>query len=241
VDVESLAFETFTQRRATDDVKSRFFSSAYQDVWIPGLRRLINDRLFAFAERNALADRLADAHLVAKEPNGSQAADIIMAAQPTASLLFLLRDPRDVVDSQLASVQEGGWLQRHFAHLGGVADSERLDFVTHAAYRWLWRTQAVEAACEAHRAGKLIVRYEEMLADPQGQLARILEWMGLPLETREVARIADQLAFEHVTRKGPREFFRSASPGSWRENLRPEEHEVLERVLGPKLEELGYA
>ena len=177
---------------------------------------------------------------MAKEPNGSQAADIIMAAQPNASLLFLLRDPRDVVDSQLASIQEGGWLQRHFSHLGGVADSDRLDFVTHAAYRWLWRTQAVEAAIEAHDAKKLKIRYEDMLADPRGHLSVILEWMGLPLETHEVKRIADGLAFEHVTRKGPREFFRSASPGSWRENLRPEEHDVLERVLGSKLRELGY-
>ena len=240
VDVESLAFETFTQRRAMADVKSRFFSSDYQDVWLPGLRRLINDRLFAFAERNTPPDRLPDAHLVAKEPNGSQAADLIMAAQPGASLLFLLRDPRDVIDSQLASIQEGGWLQRHFAHVGGVADSERLGFVTHAAYRWLWRTQAVEAAFAAHGARKLAVRYEEMLADPRGHLASILGWMGLETEAREVGRIADQLAFERITRRGPREFFRSAKPGAWRENLRAEEQDALGRILGAKLRELGY-
>jgi hypothetical protein len=47
----------------------------------------------------------------------------------------------------------------------------------------------------------------------------------------------DRLPPEH---RGPGKIFRAASPGLWRENLTPPEQEVLERVMGSKLRELGY-
>ena len=43
-----------------------------------------------------------------------------------------------------------------------------------------------------------------------------------------------------VAERGPDKFFRSARPGAWRENLSDREHAAVERVIGPKLQELGY-
>lgn len=237
---EDLGWDNFTIRKVMQDDSSKFFAAAHSDVWIPGLRRLINDRLRAHVERNPLRKAQSGSILVVKEPNGSQAADVIMQAQPEASLLFLLRDGRDVVDSELASFEVGGWLERHFPHMRGVSEGGRLDFATQSAYSWLWRTLAVENAFAAHQGKKLMIRYEDMLEAPAEHLTRVFEWMGIPLAGDEVQRITDQLAFKRLKRTGRGEFNRSANPGAWRDNLLPEEQEAVERVIGPKLRELGY-
>ncbi|HYH62924.1 MAG TPA: sulfotransferase [Solirubrobacterales bacterium] len=237
---EDLEFGNFTIRKVMEGDSAKFFAAEHSDVWLPGLRRLINDRLRAHVERNPLRRAESGSILVVKEPNGSQAADVIMQAQPEASLLFLLRDGRDVVDSELASFEVGGWLERHFPHMKGVAPEDRLDFVTRSAYGWLWRTESVQAAFAAHDGKKLTIRYEEMLATPEEHLAQIYDWMGIPLSPEEVKRVTDQLAFERLKKTGKGEFNRSASPGAWRQNLLPEEQEAVERAIGPKLRELGY-
>jgi len=237
---DDLDFENFTIRKVMAGQSSKFFADDFRDVWIPGLRRLINDRLRAHVERNPAEKPVDDSIVVVKEPNGSQAADLIMEAQPDAALLFLLRDGRDVVDSELAAFLEGGWLERHFAHMQGVSEDERLDFVIGSAHGWLWRTQAVETAFAAHQGRKLRIRYEDMLGAPEEHLAQVFDWIGLSIGAEEITATAERLAFERQGKKGPNEFNRSATPGAWRENLRSDEKDALERILGPKLRELGY-
>ena len=46
--------------------------------------------------------------VVVKEP-GSHAADTIMDLFPDSTLIFLLRDGRDVVDSWLDAYRDGSW------------------------------------------------------------------------------------------------------------------------------------
>src|SRR5262249_54703061 len=85
------------------------FSDRYRDDWIPKLRELISARFEAQA-----GEDLADAGdvdrpiVVVKEP-GSHAADTIMELFPESSLIFLLRDGRDVVDSWLDAYRDGSW------------------------------------------------------------------------------------------------------------------------------------
>lgn len=236
---EDLDLGTFTIRRVMDDDPHRFFAEPLSEVWVPGLRRLLNDRLAAHLARLAEGPP-SETIVLVKEPNGSQSADVIMRAQPRARLLFLLRDGRDVVDSELASAAAGGWQPRHFPHMRGVGEAERLGFVTRSAYQWLWRTEVVEAAFANHRGPKHMVRYEHLLREPERHLAAILDWLGLPLKPAEVSDLVARFAFEEIPSRGPTHFFRSATPGAWRENLRPEERSVVEEILGPKLRELGY-
>lgn len=237
---EDLDLGTFTLRRVMRDQPHRFFAEEYADVWVPGLRRLINDRLLAHLEREVGSYAAEDALLLVKEPNGSQSADVIMRAQPDARLLFLLRDGRDVVDSELASFAVGGWQERHFSHMRGVAEDERLDFVVNSAHQWLWRTEVVEAAFAAHPGPKHMLRYEDLLREPERHLAGIFEWLGVPLDPADVAGVAERHSFGRLPSHGADQQDRFATPGAWRENLRPDEQEALERILAPKLAELGY-
>lgn len=237
---EDLDLSTFTIRRVMENDPDRFFASKYADVWLPGVRRLLNDRLLAHLEREVGGSAPSEALLLVKEPNGSQSADVIMRAQPTARLLFLLRDGRDVVDSELASFAVGGWQEQSFAHMRGIGEAERLDFVTHSAYQWLWRTQVVETAFAEHRGPKHMLRYEDLLREPERHLAEVFEWLGAPLEPVEVQAVVDQFAFERLPHRGPDRQERLATPGAWRDNLDPDERAAVEDILGAKLRQLGY-
>jgi hypothetical protein len=236
---EDLDLDTFTHRRAMENDPDRFFAEAFSEVWVPGLGRLLNERFGAHLAR--FADGPPDEKIiVVKEPNGSQSADVIMRAQPRARLLFLLRDGRDVVDSALASNLVGSWGPRVVDHMRGVGEAERLDFVTRFAYQWLWQTEVVELAFSRHQGPKHMLRYEDLLREPHRHVGELFEWLGLSLRQAEVAALVERFAFERIRNRGPRRFNRSATPGAWRENLRPEECAAVEEVLGEKVRELGY-
>ena len=57
-----------------------------------------------------------------------------------------------------------------------------------------------------------------------------------------MARIAEHHAFDSIAaeKRGSEQFYRAATPGLWRENLNQAERDALDRILGPKLKELGY-
>lgn len=238
---EGMTSRTFTVRRVQRDKRDHFFAGEFEQVWSAALGRMMRERFLAHAMRYPAREPLPRAILALKEPNGSQSADMIMRALPGSRLLFLLRDGRDVVDSDLAARIDGAWAIRTLGATG-VADDERRDFVVESAHKWLWRTEVVEEAYAAHRGPKLLVRYEELLAEPEAGLRAILEWLGLDASPPSVAAAVERHAFDRLPERerGPREFFRAASPGLWRENLSADEQAAMLEVIGPKLASLGY-
>ncbi len=87
-----------------------------------------------------------------------------------------------------------------------------------------------------------MVRYEDLLADPASNLASLVEWLGLSRSARWLERAVEANSFDSIApeQKGPKKFFRSATPGAWRKNLTEEEAATLEGVMAEKLRELGY-
>lgn len=241
VDGAQLTSETFTTRLVAAVKSDHFFAEEFADVWVPRLGDLIRERLRAHAVRHPPArGRPSKALVVVKEPNGSQSADLISRALPQSRLLFLLRDGRDVVDSELAGNSKDGWVGDVIPGFSGVGVDGRVAFVRHEARKYLWRTETVQKAYAAHPGPKLLMRYEELLADPVRHMREVLDWLGAPLPERQLAEMVESRSFERVADRGPSRFFRSASPGKWRENLSAEEQEAMLEVLGPKLAELGY-
>jgi hypothetical protein len=237
---EDLDLGTFTFRRVLEGDPDKFFAAKYADVWLPGLQRLINDRFQAHLEREVGATGAREALLLLKEPNGSQSADVIMRAQPTARLLFLLRDGRDVVDSEVASFVVGGWQESSFDHMRGVEDSERLGFAIRSAHHWLWRTEVVEAAFAEHRGPKHLLRYEDLLREPERHMRELFAWLEVPADAIDLPQVVEEFSFERLPYRGPKQQNRFAKPGAWRENLRPEERDAVQEILASKMQELGY-
>ena len=237
---EDLDLGTFTFRRVLEGDSDKFFAEKYADVWLPALRQLINDRFQAHLEREAGPAAASGALLLIKEPNGSQSADVIMRAQPTARLLFLLRDGRDVVDSELASFVVGGWQEQSFDHMRGVEESDRLAFAIRSAHHWLWRTEVVQAAFAEHRGPKHLVRYEDLLREPERHMRELFGWLEIPTDAIELPQVVEEFSFERLPYRGAEQQNRFAKPGAWRENLRPDERDAVQEILAPKMRELGY-
>jgi Sulfotransferase family len=237
---EQLDTSNFTLRRIQKGNRPSFFAEEFADVWMPGLATMMRERFHAHAARYPAARPLSRTWVVIKEPNGSQSADLIMRALPRSRLLFLLRDGRDVVDSELAANSKGSWVGREFPGSAGVDD--RVEFVVQSAKKWLWRTEVVEAAYAAHHGPKHMVRYEDLRADPTTHMRRLFDWLEVDIGDSELAAMIEKRAFEALPSevRGPDQFFRAAKPGGWRDNLNGAEQEALERVIGPKLRELGY-
>ena len=185
-DATALDVSNFTLRRVQRYTSDAFFSDHFSDVWTPGLGRMMRERFYEHARRASVNPRSADTRIVIKEPNGSQSADLLMRSLPQARMLFLLRDGRDVVDSELAGNLEGSWVTREFPGLRGVPESERLGFVIQSAHKWLWRTEVVQEAFRDHKGPKHLLRYEQLRDDTAMHLQALFDWLGLPVGDDEL-------------------------------------------------------
>jgi hypothetical protein len=74
------------------------------------------------------------------------------------------------------------------------------------------------------------------------ELARICAYLPIDVSADVLADVVARHAYTAVPRadKGDDKEIRSATPGGWRENLTPAEHDVMHEVMGTKLAELGY-
>lgn len=215
-----------------------FFAAHHRERWAPPLRALIEARFEAQA-----AEQLGDAaepHVcIVKEP-GSQVAPLLAELFPSSTLIFLLRDGRDVVDSWLAAYQEDSWAIRGGAF--AVAEQGRIPLIRWLASVWAYRTEAVRRAYDAHPPERrILVRYEDLRERTAATLAEICDVVGL--DSGECGPIAERHRFERVParKRGPRREIRAARPGGWRENLSRAEQAALHEVLAEPLAELGYA
>jgi hypothetical protein len=238
----ALDLDNFTLRRVQRNKRDQFFAQEFSDVWKADFGEMMRKRFYAHASRFSSPVPLDKRMVMIKEPNGSQSADMIMSVLPQARLLFLLRDGRDVVDSELAANKEGSWVSKGFPGVSGISAPQRRDFVTQSAYKWLWRTEVVQQAYRDHPGPKLLVRYEDLLADPTRHVRAIFDWLGLEITDQQLGELIAENAFDQTPPKerGPDGFFRAATPGLWRQNLSADEQTAMTELLAPKLIELGY-
>jgi hypothetical protein len=213
-----------------------FFNEEFQSSWLPALRSLLLER---FAAQLADTKGQRRGYVMVKEPNGSLGADLLLAATPASRLVFLLRDGRDVVDSQLDAAQPGAWLAR----LGGgkpMSAGQRLNFLEEQAHRWVVATRIVTEAFKATDPDRrILVRYEDLLADTQRVLEQLLDWLGVATPPN-IDQVIAERAFSALPTTGKQEFARSARPGAWRDNLAEAEQRLLNDVMADTVTELGY-
>jgi hypothetical protein len=223
------------------DHKSYFFSERYRDAWEPALRDLITRRFMAQVAAESPPE--ADVHrqvAVVKEP-GSQAAGLLLSLFPDSSLVFLLRDGRDVVDSWVDAYQDGSWAIEGGAF--SAADEGRLPLVRWLSSVWAYRTSVVFEAFESHPASsRVLVRFEDLRRDTGGELERIAATLGLSTADADLDRVAKIHSFERLppSQTGTRCVTRSGQSGGWRVNLTEAEQAAMLEIMRPQLERLGY-
>jgi hypothetical protein len=148
----------------------------------------------------------------------------IQAVYPEAKFLLLYRDGRDVA----SSLSKVPW---------GPCDP-------YAAFRvWLRCCRAQQRAAADNSIHSYCIKYEEFSADPEKELRRVTEFLGLPFEPQMAQGEGNRegvpsreydwkaRAFEKIT---------TARTGQWRKELTARQVRNLERWGGAALRSLGY-
>jgi hypothetical protein len=217
------------------------FSDTYRDIWMPQLRDLISARFEAQAEQDIeAAGGIDDPIVVVKEP-GSHAADTIMELFPQSSLIFLLRDGRDVVDSWLDAYSDGSWATEEGAY--PLDDTGRPALIRWQSSVWLHRTDVVqETFARTDPDRRILIRYEKMRDEPIAALQGICAMLGVDVSGEQLEEIAGTHAFSAVPSgdKGAGREIRRAEPGGWADHMTRQEISEMHEILAEKLDELDY-
>ncbi len=152
--------------------------------------------------------------------------DRLLRHRPDARFLWLVRDPRDV-----------------------AASSRRSVFSPFHPHRTacLWRDQQqLGLALERRLPAScwLRLRYEDLLADPEGSVRSVCHFLGEAFEPgllgyhrTDAALAAAALSEDWRNAAQP---VLQGNAGKYRDDLSPEEIRLVETVAGPLMEELGY-
>ena len=220
------------------ETKHFILGGPQRESWLKSVRS------FVLSEANArFPEATNGGYLLIKEPNGSIGAPLMMDALPESRMIFLIRDPRDVVASRLDSARKGSYLyERRIKEGGGrtaMFDMEADDLVERAASGYLQNIVNVKEAYEAHKGRKVFVRYEDLRSDTFENMKRLYSALEIPVDEEDLARAVEKHSWEVIPEeeKGEGKFRRKATPGGWREDLTPEQARVVERITDPLLRE----
>ena len=234
-------FGSFYSNARKDQLPSRQYimSDLYRESWLRSIRDFVLD-----GAKVRYPGLTTQRYLVIKESTGSEGAPLLVEALPESRIILLVRDPRDIVASHMDAAKRGSWMHQLIgdskqAEVADVVEREPDVFVESAVELLMRNMVGGKRAYEAHRGPKVLVRYEELLADTLGTMRRIFDTLGLPADEEELARVVEQHAWENIPEdeKGKGRFFRKGTPGSWREDLTPEHVEIVEQMAAPILEE----
>jgi hypothetical protein len=226
-------FGNFYQKSKAQYERDQFIlSDAYRGEWIEALKG------FVVKGAEARFPRLAgDERLFVKEPNGSIGAPLVMEAMPESWMVFLIRDPRDVVSSALDAGRREGWNEQNF----DLDTPQKLNNATkRIANDYAQTVTLVNEAYKAHPGRKAFVRYEDLRADTFSVMVRMYEALGVPVDTARLSEAIEKHSWENVPdkSKGSGKFFRKGQAGGWKEDLSEKQVEIIEKTTAPIISEL---
>ena len=184
-----------------------FFARMYKNTWLPFLRKLILNRLYV--QFQDLSKKL-----IIKEPSASMIADIISECMPKAKIIFLLRDGRDIIDSNMDAFQKNTWRTKQGGQPKGLKN--RLEFIERLSKGWVKRTEIMMNAFNAHpKEKRILVRYEDLRNNTLEELEKIYKFLEIEIDKKTLEKIVEKYSFENIPSglKGKGKFARSASPG----------------------------
>lgn len=168
-------------------------------------------------------------------------------------VIYVVRDPRDVVMSQYHYQIKRGVLE------GGAsldAFVERFLKGEVCPYGSWGDNVGSWTATRRDDPNFLLLRYEDMLADVTGGASKISKFLGFGQDASRISVAVERSSLENMRKvekaegkkwdstKGTRQdmsFFRSAKSGEGRATLSRESIERIERAWGPLMQSVGYA
>ena len=90
------------------------------------------------------------------------------------------------------------------------------------------------------------MRYEDLLHDTPGELARIADLLDIDVPYEELRRIADYCSFEMLSggrspgEADPSHHYRKGVAGDWKKHIDAEQAAQVRQICGPALKAMGY-
>lgn len=159
-----------------------------------------------------------------KRPGYYQCIPGLLRMFPDAQIVHLIRDGRDCV----ASLKSMPWARQDIYEAISTW-TEAIDSCRRAA-----RRMPPDAYAE--------LRYERLVADPDGQLRELCDFLGEDYDQAmtQPHKVADSIPERKTWHAGNRRPITPAPSGTWRGRLDSSEVSLCERVMGRRLRELGY-
>jgi hypothetical protein len=167
-------------------------------------------------------------------------------------VIYLVRDPRDVAVSEYHFDLK----KRYIA-----ADMTLEQFIKPflagetSSYGSWWEHVASWVGTRHGNPRFLLARYEDLLADPIGETAKIAEFLGIAADTERIKSAVERSSADRMRKlekedadkwtgtKNTRQeipFVRAAKSGGWKESLPPHSVEEIEVAWSPLMNFLGY-
>ena len=215
------------------DRPSSFFARRHQQVWTDGLRTLFFDMA---RERYPQFGRHA---LAVKEVNAPELYPWLSTLFPTSRVVWLIRDPYDILDSYLDLQKPGSWNSRFGDSDAPLSEGNIRRTAKHIRTSTLQASHAYEAA---HPERRLRITYEDLLADSVRCLRACGDLVGVPVDTADAELAVDRQRFDRHQQTGTLAFRRKGRSGVWKEseNFTPQVRAIADELLGPLRGRLGY-
>lgn len=181
------------------------------------------------AMEQALREPVGGRLLLDKNPELTMLLPLVARAFPEMKVLFVLRDPRDVVLSCFMQRLPLNAVSVHYLTLEGTVRKYATVMYAWLMIRGMLRNPWIEP------------RYEATVADPEGQARRTLDFLGLPWDPA-VASFHKRAQRKHVrspTYAAVTKPAYTSSVGRWRNYAA--QLDPYMGILGPLVEKLGYA
>lgn len=221
------------QRRRKDFA----MADRYRDVWLKSIRSFVLDGARARFPRVSKNE-----YLIIKDPHGSIGAPLMMEALPESRMIFLIRDPRDIVASCLDADRKASWtsqLRGDEENGSSHAEENPEAYTKQQAEMTQMVLSEVKRSFEEHKGPKVLVRYEDLRHSAFSELERIYSTLSIPLGSEELRHVVNKYDWTNVPeeQKGVGKARRKATPGGWQEDLSAKQVTIVEEITAPILEE----
>jgi hypothetical protein len=201
-------------------------------------RRLLaadrTDRGLFVAFLRAYADAKGKPVMGEKTPAHINHAATLVEWFPSARILHMVRDPRGVYVSELRRRQEAA---RRFPYRQLLAVPPLFSLFVLLETTWAWAQAARHhrQLAAAYPDNYRMIRFEELVREPEATLGGVFAFLGLPLD----ARVLDQKVVSYGVMLG-QEGFDAGAADRWRSSISAKAARWLQATLGGRMRAMGY-
>jgi hypothetical protein len=96
-------------------------------------------------------------------------------------------------------------------------------------------------AFDDHDGRKILVRYDDLRSNTLATMRDLCAALELPVDGEKLEEVVNKHSWENIPQRerGEGKFYRKATSGGWREDLTPEQANIVENITAPLIEEFS--